>query len=213
MPSCQRHESLKSSVIATAVAIALFGGCAPSDSIPIDTGTAMAPAPATSASTDAPFVTPAEVGGDWHVSTKSDPMDDVTNVDLSLTASQSPSLPFPYNDTEATLYIRCRKNETDLFVVTHVPVTTSYGGDYEDLGSRVRYRFDGGKPIASYWSEATDHSAVFAPEPVTLAKKLAKTTEWIFEFTPYDAASVSATFHPKGLTEVLPNVSKACHWR
>jgi hypothetical protein len=149
----------------------------------------------------------------WDVRSQTDPMDDVTNVTATLVASESPHLAFPYNDDETMLSIRCKKNQTDLLVATHTGVKTSYSSDYDDLGSHVRYRFDGGKPIGEYWTESTSHTAVFAPNPVALARRLAKTNEWIFEFTPYDTGPVSATFRPQGLEVVLPKIASACHWK
>ena len=151
--------------------------------------------------------------GEWTANESSDPMDDVTNVTLSLMSESSLPLPFPYNDESAFLLIRCKKRRTELYVVTQVPVQTSYDGDFDELGSLVRYRFDGGKPNTAYWSESTDHKAVFSDAPVALARKLAKTQEWVFEFTPFDAGSVTVSFRTTGLEAVLPKVAQACNWK
>ena len=150
--------------------------------------------------------------GAWRVDQSSDAMDDVTNVTLVLQADEPLALDFPYQDSYATLVVRCRKNKTDLYVVTHVPVKTSYDSDYEQLGSYVRFRFDGGKPEGEYWSEATDNEAVFAPSPISFARRLTRTKQFVFEFTPYDAASISVIFTTGGLDIALPKVAKACHW-
>jgi hypothetical protein len=140
-------------------------------------------------------------------------MDDVTNVDLGLSSDEPLNLAFPYNDRFAQLIIRCRKRKTDLYVVTHTPVKTSYGSDYDELGSRIRTRFDGSPPQADYWSESTDHSAVFAPNPIALARRLSHTKQWLVEFTPYDAAPVTTNFHTEGLAGVLDRVAHACKWK
>ncbi len=183
------------------------------DTTTVDTVAAMAPAPDLETSVSKSDDADSHGAGSWDLSSNHDAMDDVQNVTLSLSASESPRLAFPYNDEATELVIRCRKNKTDLYVVTHVPVKTSYDDDFDDIGSRVRYRFDGGKPTASYWSESTDHSAVFSPDPITLSKRLAGTKTWIFEFTPYDAASVTATFSTDGLASILPRVAGACRWK
>jgi hypothetical protein len=140
-------------------------------------------------------------------------MDDVTNVTLMLFADKPLGSSFPYRDAVPTLIIRCQKRKTELYVITHTPVKTSYDSDYDALGSRIRTRFDGGKPASEYWSESTDHSAVFAPNPISLARKLSRTKRWLVEFTPYDAAPVSTNFHTEGLDSVLGKVATTCKWK
>lgn len=151
--------------------------------------------------------------GGWMVTSSSDKMDDVTNVSLMLLANDRLNLPFPYNDAVPSLVIRCQKRKTDLFVVTHTPVETSHDGDYNELGSKIRARFDGSPPSTSYWSESTDHSAVFAPNPIALARKLSGTKEWLVEFTPFDAGPVTTIFDTDGLAGVLNQVAAACNWK
>ena len=151
--------------------------------------------------------------GDWTVDSKLDPMDEITNVYLDLSADGPLNLPFPYNDDIPMLVIRCKNNHTDLYVVTHTPVETVHDEDYNELGAKVRYRFDGSKPTPAYWSESTDRRAIFAPDPTVLAKRLSHTSQWLFEFTPFESVAMTATFHTGGLSNVLPKVATACHWK
>ncbi len=160
----------------------------------------------------APAAPPVVDEGAWRVETSTDPMDDVTNVTLGLGANEPLGLDFPYRDDYAALVIRCRKGKTDAYVVTHVPVKTNYSSDYDELGSFVRMRFNDEKPVGEYWSQSTDHSAVFAPSPISFAQRIAKGDRLVFEFTPFDAAATSVTFSTKGLSAVLPKVATACHW-
>jgi hypothetical protein len=140
-------------------------------------------------------------------------MDDVTNVSLMLQADEPLKISFPYRGEVPALVIRCAKRKTDLFLITHTPVESSHGSDYEDLGSKIRMRFDRGPPSASYWSESTDHAAVFAPNPIAFARKLSKAKVWLVEFTPFDAGPVTSSFQTDGLANVLGQVATACKWK
>lgn len=148
--------------------------------------------------------------GKWTVDEETDKMDKVRNVTLMLRSDEPMELAFPYNDKYASLVIRCKKQSTDFYIVTETPVHSVYG---EFSSTRIRYRFDEEKPVSSTFSESTDHSAVFAPSPISLARRLAKATSWTFEFTPYDAGPTSVTFSVSGLAQALPKVSSACGWK
>jgi hypothetical protein len=179
---------------------------------PASSGTAYQAPPAVAPSTTT--ATPAaRDSGNWVVDVNPDPMDNVTNVTLQLESNAPLDLAFPYSGHYASLVIRCRKGKTDLYVHTETPVKTSYDSDYDDLGSHIRYRIDGGKPTGEYWSEATDNEAVFSPNPISLARRLAKAKIVLFEFTPFDAASTTVSFDVNGLQAVLPRLAEACHWK
>jgi hypothetical protein len=77
----------------------------------------------------------------------------------------------------------------------------------------VTTRFDGGPPAASYWSESTDHEAVFSPNPIALARKLSKTKLWLVEFTPFETGPVTTSFQTEGLAAILDQVASACKWK
>ena len=148
--------------------------------------------------------------GNWDVTESTDAMDGVTNVTLMLTSDDVLPLAFPHNDRYGRLVIRCKQRKTDLYVVTETPVQSNYG-EFDE--SDIRYRFDDGKPLHATFSESTDHSAIFAPSPVHLAKRLATARTWLVEFTPYDAAPVTVSFSLEGLAKALPKVGAACGWQ
>lgn len=160
----------------------------------------------------APVAAPPEppAFGRWDVSESTDKMDGVTNVTLMLMSDDVLPLAFPYNDRYGRLVIRCKQRKTDLYVVTQTPVRSNYG-EFDE--SDIRYRFDDGKPIHATFSESTDNSAIFAPSPVHLAKRLASAKKWLVEFTPYDAGPVTVSFSLDGLAGALPKVSAACGWQ
>jgi hypothetical protein len=139
----------------------------------------------------------------WTVKHERDAMEDVTNVYLRLESYEPSRLWPPTPD----LVIQCRRNKTNIVVVTYEPLRTQ-GSD-----ARVRYRFDGAKPVSSSWTESTDFKAIFAPQPIALAKQLLKTSDWVFEYMTFSGNVVVARFRTSGLAEVLPLVSNACNWK
>jgi hypothetical protein len=64
-----------------------------------------------------------------------------------------------------------------------------------------------------YWSESTDHKALFTQgESVGFSKKLAETQTFTFEFTPFDGSPEVARFDLRGLDVHLHKLAEACGW-
>jgi hypothetical protein len=102
----------------------------------------------------------------------------------------------------AALVIRCVRRETDVYVVT--PEVVSNG--------RIRIKFDDSAPQHENWSESTGDSALFSPEPVLFARKMAKSKTLLFEFTPFQKARRIIQFDVSGLEIQLPKIMYACDW-
>ncbi|MBZ5614157.1 MAG: type VI secretion protein [Acidobacteriia bacterium] len=100
------------------------------------------------------------------------------------------------------LIIRCTRGKTSLFVATV---------DVVDDGN-VRVKFDDAKPQQQSWSEAADHTGLFAPDPIGLARRLAQTETFLFEYKPFQKQPTTVEFKVKGLTEKLGPVEEACGW-
>lgn len=62
------------------------------------------------------------------------------------------------------------------------------------------------------WSEANTGDALFAPDSITLAKKLAQEDSINIRFTPFKASPQIATFRLEGLDNHLQKVANACGW-
>ena len=62
----------------------------------------------------------------------------------------------------------------------------------------MRVRFDDAGAERQRWSQSTDNEALFAPNAVQMARNIAKAKTLRFEFTPFNASPVIATFdvHP-----------------
>lgn len=144
----------------------------------------------------------------WYASEDTSPMDGSRSVSLWTSADEE--IRGWLNETHRpTLYVRCRENETDVFVVTGVNPDVEWGLFQQ---ATVRLRLDEDKPTRQTWSESTDGKALFAPRAVTLARRLAGASTLRFEFTPFQASPQTVTFHLDGLASRLPQVAGACGW-
>jgi hypothetical protein len=150
--------------------------------------------------------------GAWILDRDRDEMEVRETVTLRLDANAPMEFSFPYEGRTAALLIRCNAGKTELAVIVHAQLQPQYDENY-DSSPRVRYRFDGRAPVAARWTESTSGAAVFAPQPVALARRLARTSEWKFQFTPFQHAPVTTTFRTEGLAAVLPHVAKSCGWK
>jgi hypothetical protein len=143
----------------------------------------------------------------WHVDSGTSKMDGSSTVTLSLDAENK--ITGPFDTSRATLIIRCQERKTDLYVVTGMSASVEYG-EYETHSARLR--FDDSPPQAQHWSESTDNKALFAPNPISLAKRLASAKVFRFEFTPFDANPAISEFRVEGLSDLLPRLAVTCGW-
>lgn len=107
------------------------------------------------------------------------------------------------------LAIRCRENKTDVYVHTQTAAQPELGL-YDR--ARVRLRFDDGTPQRQVWTESTDDAALFAPNPIALARRIANAKSLRFEFTPFNAPPAIVTFSLDGAETRILRVADACGW-
>jgi hypothetical protein len=62
------------------------------------------------------------------------------------------------------------------------------------------------------WGESTNSEALFAPNPIQVAKLLAKARTMRFRFTPFNASPVIIAFDVRGFDKHIGLVSKTCSW-
>ena len=141
--------------------------------------------------------------GAWHVSESKSEMTDERTVVLSLRASSS--LRGDFGPLWPTLIVRCRENEVEAYVNVGMVLD---GGEYG--GSPVRLRWDEGDPVEATWSRSSDYQAVFADDPPALLAGLMGHSKFRLEVHPYDKAGIVVTFAPRGISALVPLVSRAC---
>lgn len=160
----------------------------------------------------------------WTESIGRSPMDGSNTVVLSLNSEDL--IQGPIGSVKPTLIVRCQEKKTDVYVVTGMAARIEEdGGGLSDY-HKVRIRIDDGVASSESWTEATDHKALFAPDQIydlnehyelkewriAFARKLARATTLIFEFTPFDGSPQTARFDLRGLDTHLDKVAEACNW-
>jgi len=106
-----------------------------------------------------------------------------------------------------TLYLRCQRNRTDVYVGVGMQVRTSAGH------SNVRIGFDEAPAEIERWRASTDGEALFAPRPIPLIRRMLDHRTMSFEFVPAGSSDQSTDFDLSGLAEPLDEFRAACHWR
>lgn len=163
------------------------------------TGTASA---VTQPSTPSP-----ELGGKWSVTEDTNEMDGTKRIALHLDAENEIS--GYIGKHTPTLIIRCIKKETDVFVNVRMQVQSNW----EYRTSKVRTKFDDAAPSAQWWNAAQGGDALFAPQAVSFAKKLARSKTFMFEFSPFQRTEETVTFDVRGLDKHLGKIASACGWQ
>ncbi len=144
----------------------------------------------------------------WVVFTEKSKMDDSSTVVLSLQAENEANA---WLDTiYAKLIVRCSEHKTDVYIDTGTSANPELGL-YNQF--TVRLRLDDKKPLTQRWTESTNNTALFAPNAISLAKKLADSKSLIFEFTPFNSNTARIEFKTEGLGNLLPQVANACNWK
>jgi hypothetical protein len=150
---------------------------------------------------------PAVISSKWIAQSDTSPMEDTKDVYLQLTAENSIQ---GWLATETPkLVIRCKERKADVYIITGMPATVEYGTD----SHTVRIRLDDQRAFTEHWLQATDDKALFARNPVVLAKKMAKAKTMLFEFIPFNASPVTVRFDIQGLDQEISKVASACKWK
>jgi len=107
------------------------------------------------------------------------------------------------------LGVRCFSGMTDVYVVTGSPLSVEPEAD----GHAVRIGFDSEADDDERWLPSTDYQALFAPDGIALARRLAGARTMRFGFTPYNAAPVVAEFDVRGFDALVESIASACKWK
>lgn len=146
----------------------------------------------------------------WYSYTKQSPIDDSTNVYLSIDANKSISGWLNKNVTPS-LHIRCKENKTNVYINLGMRPKTEYGS-YGAESAYLRLRYDDEKAYKEKFSLSTDGEAVFFSSYIPSIKKMLKHKSLLIEFTPYNSSPQMTTFDLVGLDEKIGPLREACHW-
>lgn len=142
--------------------------------------------------------------GQWHVRYDRSRIDDSKSVYLILEAKNSFRNDFG-KWTTPSLHIRCQENKTDLIV----NFDTFLGIDE----TRVLHRMGKEKAKTRNWSIASNHLAVFAPQPIGFIRQMMKHDNFLVQTTPHSSNTVTTEFDTHGLSDAIKPLQNVCGWR
>lgn len=148
---------------------------------------------------------PAKV--DWSTRTKTNPLTDLTDVFLSVTANET--IKCGYETERPMLFLRCQDNTTTAFMVTDC-----FMSDVQGYGS-VRYRVDKQPEKKRNFKSSTDNMALGLwsyNRSRPFIDHLQGGDRLIMQYTPYNDSPVLSTFDISGLKEALKPLRKECGW-
>jgi hypothetical protein len=108
-----------------------------------------------------------------------------------------------------TLVVRCVSRETDVLVLMH----SAASFEPEPGRHTVRIAFDAGADASEQWLESDDAQALFAPDGVALARRMAASRTMRFGFTPHNASPAVVDFDVRGFDALIGPLAKACGWK
>lgn len=130
-------------------------------------------------------------------------MTDQPSITLRLDALKP--VPRTVGDVPPTLVIRCDEERLQVYVATGSVLSSST----YDL-THVRLRWGTGTPEEDAWSRSTDLTAAFAREARPFLARLVASPDLRFEFQPFDAAPLVASFDARGLERYVSDLEAAC---
>jgi hypothetical protein len=107
------------------------------------------------------------------------------------------------------LVVRCESNRLQAFVFTASAIQM----ESQDENHTVRLTIDDQPEQVERWADSDDHDALFAPDSLAFAHRLASARVVRIGYTPHNAARAVAEFHVQGLSGLLDPAAKSCGWK
>jgi hypothetical protein len=107
------------------------------------------------------------------------------------------------------LVVRCLANTTEAFVFTQWPAAI----EPQDDKRTTRISFDGEAESTERWLSSADRDALFAPDGVAFAQRLARGQTMRFGFTPHNGPPTTIEFHIDGFAAHVGDVARLCKWK
>lgn len=126
-----------------------------------------------------------EIHSDWVVTSETNPMDSVKTVSALRDSIENPA---------ATLIIRCRGKQADVYVNAHEVISADNG---------VRVKFDDGKPVRQFWQRAASYDALFSPLAGDFLRSIKSAKKFYFEYSPSEKLPRVVSFDVSNLPESL----------
>lgn len=146
----------------------------------------------------------------WRATSEKSPIDDSLNVYLSIDADSTVKGWLGEAKTPS-LSVRCKENETDVYVNLWARPRTD-SGLYGHEHSTLTVRFDEEKAVRERFGLSTDGEAIFFSNGPATAKKLLNYKKLLIEVVPYNSSPQVVTFDLTGLGDQITPLRTACRW-
>jgi hypothetical protein len=107
------------------------------------------------------------------------------------------------------LCVRCVEGSTEVFVFTDA--AAAFEG--EARVHTVLIGFDDAPAVPERWYASEGYDALFSPEAIPLARRIAAARRFTFGFTPYNASPVQVQFDVSGFDALAAHIARECRWR
>lgn len=136
--------------------------------------------------------------GSWSVDQQNNPMDDTSTVVLSNSSTSG----VDQQGNPIILFIRCQSGQMDVYL--------AWGDFLGDTSTDTELRVGSAPSYDESWSNSTDNTAAFSPNPLSLVRSLEKADRLVVEVTPYNESPIIATFDISGLTSAVAPLAQDC---
>ena len=113
------------------------------------------------------------------------------------------------NISQPMLVVRCNAGQMQTFVYT----SSALQMEAQDENHSVSIKFDDEPEVTERWADSSDHDALFAPDAVAFARRIATARTLRFGYTPHNAPKAVAEFPVGGLADLLQRAAKQCGWK
>lgn len=147
------------------------------------------------------------LNGEWNVQEDVNPVDDSKTNSVSLASGEGSN----EGGANVVLTVRCQSKKTQVFVNWN----DYLGDDSRDVYNkwkRVTVRVGSEPAKTERWGVSTNSEATFAPNSVSLAKRIAGADRLVLETVPYGENPATAVFSLKGANNALKSVAANCGW-
>jgi type VI secretion system protein VasI len=139
--------------------------------------------------------------GKWRVTIDTNPVDDSTVATALLEADEGES----DGGEKTTLVLRCRSNETELYI--------TWGGFIGSKAPQVLTRIGSAPPDTFEWAVSTNREGTFFPgDDIAFIRRLLDANRLVARVTPYQESPITAVFDLRGIRAAVRPLQQTCGW-
>ncbi len=141
----------------------------------------------------------------WILEEETSPINDKKDIYLFL-ESDRPIVSKRNKETTPKLAIRCKENETNLFIIFDI-----FLGSRDDIP--VLHRLDKEEAKTARWSVSNDSEAIFKPNPIPFIKTMMQHEKLLVRVASYNGNNLMTEFNITGLSDFIAPLATACNWK